>query len=271
MATLAIGFAVWMSQPAAPARALAETAPVAPSAPTVREAQPTPSPPPPASAPLVSPSTPPRPADRTVIVASSGETVREDVWRRLARGDRAGVAELLRAIERRGTRSRIAYEVLDAVRPAAQQVRNEAAGSPAQRESAAYRSAEESLARSNELAQGRQPIEALAAIWLALDRFARAASDARAICRLTPAQPPAPRQEMPLPARRLRPRVPRASRTPAATACPGQPGERERQRAGRAAAVSPGLHGTAMRRPYGRCIRRWDQSRSSSCERASRR
>ncbi len=196
MATLAIAFAVWMAQPAAPPRALPETGAVAPSAPTVREAQPTPSPRTAASAPLVSPSTPRSPTDRTAIVASSVETPREEVWRRLARGDRAGVAELLRAIEREEPAPRIAYEVLEAVRPAAQQARNEAASSPAQRESAAYRSAEASVARSNELAQGRQPIEALATIWLALDQYARAASDARENMPLTPAQPPAPLPEV---------------------------------------------------------------------------
>ena len=100
----------------------------------------------------------------------------EEVWRRLARGDRAGVIELLRLVERREADPPIAHEVLDAVRPTVLQARAEAAASPAQRASAAYRSADEGIARANVLAQSRQPIEALSALWQAMDLFASAPS-----------------------------------------------------------------------------------------------
>ena len=64
---------------------------------------------------------------------------------------------------------RIAYEVLDAVRPAAMQARAEAGALPGQRTSADFRSGDDSLARANALTQGRQPIEALSATWQAIE------------------------------------------------------------------------------------------------------
>jgi eukaryotic-like serine/threonine-protein kinase len=132
------------------------------------------------------PAPAPRPAAPPVSSAA-----REDVWRRLAGGDRPGVLALLRRIEREEDNPRIAYEVLDAVRPAVIQARTEAGASPAQRTSADYRSGDDSLARANALSQNRQPIDALSATWQAMDLFTRVAS-ARGIPVPGPAPPPSP-------------------------------------------------------------------------------
>jgi serine/threonine protein kinase len=187
----AVALAVWMARPEQPAT----TASVAPPVTTESvgpAAGPAPLPSPSRGAPTTALQTPapvgPR-RDVTAAGAPAPGAPREDVWRRLARGDRAGVTELLRATEQQDPASRIAYEVLDAVRPAAQQARARAAGSPTQRGSAMFRSADEGLARANVLAQGGQPIEALAALWLATDLFASAASETGVAASVPPAQP----------------------------------------------------------------------------------
>jgi hypothetical protein len=118
----------------------------------------------------------PAPAPAPTVAPPAAPAPQEEVWRRLARGDRAGVLELLRALELQDSDPRIAYEVVDAVRPTAQQAR---VGAGALRGSPAVRSADDSLARATSLVQDRRPIEALRALWQAMDIYAGAASFAR--------------------------------------------------------------------------------------------
>jgi hypothetical protein len=174
--------------------------------------------------PVASGAVPPRPsvterpmpaAQVPAVPAAAGE----DVWRRLARGDRTGVLELLRVAERREANPPIAHEVLDAVRPAALRARIDAGSSPSQRASAAYRSADESLSRANSFAEGGQPIEALGALWQAIDAFGSVATASRAAAAAVPSAPQAAPQE---PARGLPPASNNAepARTPAETGAP---------------------------------------------------
>jgi serine/threonine protein kinase len=120
-------------------------------------------------------------------VALSADVPREEVWRRLAAGNRPGVLEILRGLEGRENPPRVAYEIVEAVRPAAQQARADAAALPVSRGSASFQSGDESLARSSQLMQGRQPVEALVSLWQALDLFAGATAEGRSAA--TPAAP----------------------------------------------------------------------------------
>jgi hypothetical protein len=95
----------------------------------------------------------------------------------------------LRGLEPRENPPRIVYEVLEAVRPAVQQARADAAALPVSRGSASFKSGDENLARSSELMQERQPIEALVAFWQALDVFAGATAEGRSAAPSPPTPP----------------------------------------------------------------------------------
>jgi serine/threonine protein kinase len=111
------------------------------------------------------PAAPPRPVGTTA----------DEVWQRLAAGDRRGVVQLLGAAAN-GTRAsdtRLSDEVLDVVRTSALRARASAAptsGPP----SPAYRSAEERLARANQLASQGRTVEALEAFWQSSDLYVSA-------------------------------------------------------------------------------------------------
>lgn len=99
----------------------------------------------------------------------------EDVWRRLALGDREGVLQILRApaaASGNTASTELTSNVLKAVRTSVLQGRrtaSEAAGSVTLEP---YRAAEERLARANQLeSQGRRT-EALGALWQAADLYA---------------------------------------------------------------------------------------------------
>lgn len=99
----------------------------------------------------------------------------EEVWRRLALGDREGVLQLLRSPTAAGgvaSDVRVASEVLEAVRASVLQARQTAGAVPGSASLEPYRSAEERLARATRLGVAGRPIEALDALWQAADLYA---------------------------------------------------------------------------------------------------
>jgi hypothetical protein len=118
------------------------------------------------SAPVVQSSELSRPA------ASNGT---DDVWRRLALGDRPAVLRLLRPGTNEGPAAdaRLAAAVIDAVRATVRQARDTAGTTPAMRASETYRLAEGHLARANRLEADRKPLDALGALWQAGDLYGR--------------------------------------------------------------------------------------------------
>jgi len=118
------------------------------------------------AAPVVQSSVPSRPA------ASNGA---DDVWRRLALGDRPAVLRLLRPGTNEGPAAdpRLAAAVIDAVRATVRQARDTAGATPAMRASETYRLAEGQLARANRFEADRKPLDALGALWQAGDLYGR--------------------------------------------------------------------------------------------------
>ena len=102
-------------------------------------------------------------------------TTADEVWRRLAAGDRRGVLQLLgpAANGTDASDTKLSEEVLDVVRTSALRARASAAatsGPP----SSSYRSAEERLARANQLASQGRTLEALEAFWQSSDLYVNA-------------------------------------------------------------------------------------------------
>jgi hypothetical protein len=125
-------------------------------------------------APVVQPTVPTGPA------ASNGA---DDVWRRLAIGDRPAVLRLLRpgaTNDGPAADPRLATAVLDAVRTTVRQARDAAGATPVMRASETYRQAEGQLARANRLEAERKHLDALGALWQAGDLYGR----------VVPSQPP---------------------------------------------------------------------------------
>jgi predicted Ser/Thr protein kinase len=149
-AALAVAAALWIWSGRTPSPA--PIAPATPSAPTQ-----------------------PQPAEQPEPAA----TTSDEVWRRLAVGDRRGVLQVLGAAANgTGTPdSKLSEEVLDAVRTAALRARAAAAvtsGVPP----ASYRSAEQRLARANQLAGAGRVLDAMEAFWQSSDLYASAANQA---------------------------------------------------------------------------------------------
>ena len=100
----------------------------------------------------------------------------DDVWRRLAIGDRPAVLRLLRpgaTNDGPAADPRLAAAVIDAVRTSVRQARDAAGATPAMRASETYRQAEGQLARANRLEAERKPLDALGALWQAGDLYGR--------------------------------------------------------------------------------------------------
>jgi predicted Ser/Thr protein kinase len=144
----------------------------------------------------------PEPAAPTARSEAASTGAVDEVWRRLASGDRAGVLELLSSVSggKDGARARLPHDVLATVRTSVLRMR--AAIAPATRSTASYRSAEARLARAERLeAQGR-PVEAIGAFWQAADLYthatargqeqpSRVAAGVNPPAPTTPATPPA--------------------------------------------------------------------------------
>ena len=100
----------------------------------------------------------------------------EEVWRRLALGDRDGVLQLLRSPSPgRGTGPdlRLASDVFNALRASVAQARQVANSTSGAAASEAYRAAEARLTRATRLQADNQPLEALGALWQAADFYAQ--------------------------------------------------------------------------------------------------
>jgi serine/threonine protein kinase len=103
-------------------------------------------------------------------------TANEEVWRRLARGDRDGVIQLLRspAPTRGPTQGgQLAADVFEALRASVLQARQKASASSRAALSEPYRSGEERFARATRLEADGRAIEALGALWQAADLYAQ--------------------------------------------------------------------------------------------------
>ena len=100
----------------------------------------------------------------------------EEVWRRLALGDRDGVLQLLRSPSPGrgiGPDVRLASDVFNALRASVVQARQVATTTSGAASSEAYRSAEARFTRATRLQADNQPIEALGALWQAADLYAQ--------------------------------------------------------------------------------------------------
>jgi len=137
-------------------------------------------------------------AERVPAVETPPAVKSEDeVWRQLARGDRAGV--LARLGVERGTSPDAALggAVLDTVRATVLRTRDTAAAVRGNAGTDMFRAAEQQLARGNRLAANGQTVESLRALWQATDLYARSSS-------VTPAPDTAPASVPPAPSADVR-------------------------------------------------------------------
>ena len=100
----------------------------------------------------------------------------EEVWRRLALGDREGVLQVLRSpAADRGVAPdvQLGSTVLKVVRTSVLQARRTAGAAPESASLEPYRSAEERLARADGLEAAGRTVDALGALWQAADLYAQ--------------------------------------------------------------------------------------------------
>ena len=169
------------------------------------------------------------PNSESAGLAKTGST--EEVWRRLAAGDRKGVLQLLQAAgdnPSSGTDARLAGSVLQTVRASVLQAREAAGALSPSRSSGAYRSGEQRLTMANRLEADGRPVDALGTLWQAADLYAESvAVGQRQLSRgpVTPLQSPveptvgssANQPAPPTAVESLRPELPQPP-SPAATA-----------------------------------------------------
>jgi serine/threonine-protein kinase len=146
-------------------------------------------------APIAPPAAPPaagEPERRAAAPETEPAADANEVWRRFALGDRAGVLAFLKALpaaRNGGSAPGLAYDVLSLAAKSVAQSRAEATATAGAPSSESYRLAEERLGRANQLEAARNPVGALAVLWEASDLFARSAEEGR---RSTPpSSPPA--------------------------------------------------------------------------------
>jgi hypothetical protein len=125
---------------------------------------------PPAPTPAASPPT----ASINTPVAPVAPTVQpqDEVWRRLARGDRAGVIE---SLTKGNADPALARAVIDTVRSTVQRARDTAAATEGVAGTQTYRSADEQLARADRLAASGRTLDSIRALWRAADLYAGSA------------------------------------------------------------------------------------------------
>jgi eukaryotic-like serine/threonine-protein kinase len=110
----------------------------------------------------------PAPAAATPVLPAAPS---DDIWRFLARGDRAAVlARIEGAAGNAATDPVLARSVVDTVRATAVRAREAAAAGAS---TSTYRSAEDQLARANRLSANGRMAESLRAFWQAADLFAK--------------------------------------------------------------------------------------------------
>jgi len=144
---------------------------------------------PPAPTPAASPPTattnPP-----VATVAPPTVQPQDEVWRRLARGDRAGVIDWL---TKGNADPALARAVIETVRSTVQRARDTAAATAGVTGTQKYRSADEQLARADRLAASGRTLDSIRALWQAADLYAASAisPSAPSVAATTP-QPSAP-------------------------------------------------------------------------------
>jgi hypothetical protein len=170
---------------------------------------------PPVNVPPPVSSAPSEPARRDEAPPAAEDVDANEVWRRLALGDREHVLRLLKTGTANGGRStaRLPYDVVAAVRTAVTQSRETANSVPGAASSDAFRLAEDRLASANRL-ETRDPVRTLTMLWEASDLYTKSANDSRAkspAAAITPephapSEPPAPAQTvLPPPTARAQP------------------------------------------------------------------
>ena len=183
-----------------------------------------------ASAPAPTPSTPssaisngePTPVAPSVTVAPQDE-----VWRRLARGDRAGVLE---SLGKNSADAALTNAVVDTLRASVMKSRESAAASPTARSAESYRAGEEHLARANRMVSSGRPLETMRELWQAADAYAQSLSAPPAQVAAAPESPPptpaaAPpvANTAPAPAETAEPRSTTAAPTAPSATVPARP------------------------------------------------
>jgi len=135
------------------------------------------------------PATPPASASGEPAPAAPPVSAapQDEVWRRLARNDRAGVLEWL---ETNRTDPALANAIVDTVRTSVTKTRETATASPTARSAESYRTGEEHLARATRLVASGRPMDSLRALWQAADSFTQSLS-------VSPAQVSAPSESPP--------------------------------------------------------------------------
>jgi serine/threonine-protein kinase len=153
-------------------------------------------------------SAPSEPARRDEAPPAAEGVVANEVWRRLALGDREQVLRLLKTGTANGglrSTARLPYDVVAAVRIAVTQSRETANSAPGAASSDAFRLAEDRLASANRL-EAQDPVRALTMLWEASDLYTKSANDSRTkspAAAITP-EPHAP-SEPPVPAQTVLP------------------------------------------------------------------
>jgi serine/threonine-protein kinase len=166
---------------------------------------------PPATTAAAPASTPTAPAPQPVLPTPSPPANVADpsneVWKRLASGDRQGVLRLLKTPGADGQPpAQLAADVLATIKPTIAQVRQTAVSTPGAVPSEVFRSAEDRRTAATRLEQRGSPIGAIEMLWEAGDLYARAVTTsrpglppiaetqppARESAAVTPSSPPAP-------------------------------------------------------------------------------
>ena len=119
----------------------------------------------------------------------------DEVWRQLARGDRAGVLARLGTAGRAPGDGTLASAVIDTVRATVLRTR-ESASSGSGATSETYRAGEQQLARANRLAATGQPVESLRALWQAADLYTRSLAAAVAPVTVPTSAPSVPAADL---------------------------------------------------------------------------
>jgi len=148
-AAAAVALVVWNG------RQPVDTTTVAPAAPTA-----------PTSPPAVSSGTP------AAAVAPPAVQPQDEVWRRLARGDRTGVIDWL---TKGNADPALGRAVIDTVRSTTQRARDTAAATQGAAGTQKYRAADEQLARAERLAAAGRTLDSIRALWQATDLYAGSA------------------------------------------------------------------------------------------------
>ena len=183
------------------------------------------------------PVPPPEPARTPPVELPPPVQPGDDIWKRLASGDRAGVLERLGSAGRgRAANPALAGAVVDTIRSNVMRSKEAAASARNGAGADLYREGDEQLSRAQQLAATGQTVESVRAFWQAADLFAKSLTvPGRATASAPPPSPPVtPAEPVPSAASASKPETetvappppgpsparPEASQPPAAAASP---------------------------------------------------